>query len=65
MKVVVRCEDRMVFEIDPITLDPKSQSVYDAYCYTDPAKDTEYVAFSDWVILRNIQWDKQRQRNGQ
>ena len=41
MKLIVRCPDRMVFEVDRKTLDPKRCSVYDAYCYTDPDKDVE------------------------
>ena len=59
MKLIVRCPDRMVFEVDRKTLDPKRCSVYDAYCYTDPDKDVEYMEYSDWVVKRNKQFRKE------
>ena len=31
----------------------------DAYCYSDPRNDVTYIEYSDWVRLRNKQWDKQ------
>lgn len=60
MRTIVRCgTDRTVFEIDPITLDAKQCSCYDAYCYSDPLPDVTYIEYSDWVGMRNKQWDKQ------
>lgn len=58
MKTIVRCIDRMTFEIDPITLDAKECSYYDAYCYSDPLSDVQYIEFTDWVKKRNDQWGK-------
>jgi len=56
----VRCSiDRTVAEIDRKTLDPKTCSSYDAYCYTDPLPDIEYIEYEEWVRLRNQQWDEQ------
>lgn len=49
MTTLVRCEDRMVFEIDPVTTEAKSCSHYDAYCFLDPRKDVEYMSYSDWL----------------
>jgi hypothetical protein len=60
MITIVRCgTDRTVFEIDPITLEAKTCSYYDAYCYLDPRNDVTYIEYSDWVGMRNEQWDKQ------
>lgn len=60
MKTLVRCIDKSVFEIDPVTLEAKHCSVYDAYCYSDPEPNVTYIEHSDWVGLRNQQWDKAR-----
>lgn len=62
VKTLVRCNDRTVFEIDPITLDAKSCGFYDAYCYTDPCPDAVYISQSEWTRLRNCQWDQQMQQ---
>lgn len=53
MKVKVRSEDRMVFEVDPITLGAKTVSYYDAYCYTYPEPDTIYLEYYDWTRRRS------------
>lgn len=62
MKTLVRCVDKSVFEINPITLEAKSCSCYDAYCYSDPEKDVKYIEHSDWVKQRNEQWKKKYER---
>lgn len=59
-RLAVRCPDRTVFAVDRTTLDPLNCGSYDAYCFTDPAPDTEYISYSEWVTLRNQQWDKMR-----
>ena len=60
MITLVRCgTDRTVFEIDPTTLDAKTCSYYDPYCYSDPRSDVTYIEYSKWVGMRNEQWDKQ------
>ena len=46
---IVRSPDRMVFPINPTTLEPLQCSYYDAYCYTDPKPGVEYMEYSDWV----------------
>jgi len=53
MKTVVRCPDRMVFEVNSKTLDPIRASCYDAYCYSDPEPDVEYIEYWDWILKRN------------
>ena len=52
-KLLVCCPDRMVFEIDRETLEPKSISCYDAYCFSDPRSDVDYMALGTWQTLRN------------
>ena len=53
MKTVVRCPDRMVFEVNPKTLDPIRSSCYDAYCFSDLEKDTEYIEYYDWLLFKD------------
>lgn len=55
-KTMVRCVDRSVFEIDPVTLEPKHCSVYDPYCYSDPELGVTYIEHSDWCR----QWNTKR-----
>jgi hypothetical protein len=62
MKLFVRCPDRMVFEVDRETLEPKSVSCYDAYCYSDPRTDVEYMEQGIWAVRLNEIEDKKRQR---
>lgn len=49
MKTIVRCKDRMVFEVDPSTLKPKTCSYYDAYCFSDPRPGVTYMSHSEWT----------------
>lgn len=49
----VRCDDKTVFEINRQTLEAKTCSHYDAYCFSDPRKDVDYMSFSQWVTERN------------
>ena len=56
----VRCSDRTVFEVNPVTLDAIGSRMYDAYCYVDPEHDVEYIEYGDWVSRRNKMWDLQR-----
>ena len=56
---MVRCPDRMVFEVDPVTLKAKTCSYYDAYCFADPEPGVTYISFSEWCNLRNKQWDRE------
>lgn len=59
MKLLVRCQDKTVFEINRETLNPLSVGNYDAYCFSDPSPDAEYISHSEWVRLRNKQWDRE------
>lgn len=59
-KTLVRCDDRTVFPIDPVTLEALSTGYYDAYCFNDPEPDVVYISFNEWCRLRNEQWDRQR-----
>jgi len=47
-RTLVRCVDRTVFEVDPVTLEPNGCSVYDAYCYTDPEQGVRYIEHAEW-----------------
>ena len=51
--LVVRCYDKMVFEVDRGTLEAKADSCYDAWCYLDPRTDVEYLEFQEWIKLSN------------
>jgi len=51
--LIVRCPDRMTFEVDRETLEPKSTGCYDAYCFTDPRRDVDYMGLDAWQIARN------------
>ena len=63
-KTFVRCcTDKTVFEINPKTLDAMTCGRYDPYCYVDELPDVEYIEYSDWLQLRNKQWDKMRYEN--
>jgi len=46
VKTFVRCNDRTVFEIDPITTEAKTCGYYDAYCY------------SEWLKQCDKRWEK-------
>lgn len=60
IKLLVRCcTNNMVFEIDRDTLDAKTCGSYDPYCYKDPKPAAEYIEYTDWVKMRNEQWDRQ------
>ena len=63
VKTIVRCPDRMVFEIDPVTLNSKQTSRYDAYCFTDPLPDVKYISHGEWCRQLNKQWDKLETQN--
>jgi hypothetical protein len=39
-----------VFEVDRETLDPKNTGSYDAYCFSDPEPDVEYMSHSEWSL---------------
>ena len=54
MKTMIRCLDRMVFEVDPVTLKAKTCSYYDAYCYTDPQPDVLYIEFGEWALRQSL-----------
>ena len=55
----VRCVDRTVFPINRETLDPISCGCYDAYCYSDPRSDVDYMEHSEWCRERNKKWDRE------
>ena len=49
MKTLVRDRlTRVVFEIDPDTLEPLNTSRYDPFCYSHPDWDTIYMELYDW-----------------
>ena len=54
-KLYVRCDDRMVFQISRKTLEALSCSTYDAYCFSLPDDEREYIDLSDWYSLRKAQ----------
>ena len=50
-KLMVRCVDKMVFEINPTTLEPKTCSYYDAWCFSDPDKNVKYINHAEWCKM--------------
>ena len=50
--IIVRCTDRMVFPVNPKTLEPLSTSYYDPYCYSAPLPETEYMEHSTWCLKK-------------
>lgn len=51
MKTKVRCDNKMVFEINPDTLEAKTCSSYDPWCYSDPDPNVNYIEFHEWLNL--------------
>jgi hypothetical protein len=50
MKTLVRHNvGKTVFEIDPVTLEPKTTSCYDPWCFSSPDPDVIYIGFYDWL----------------
>ena len=49
--LIVRCIDRRTFEVDRKTLDAKHTSVYDAYCFSDPSPDVDYISKWEWDLM--------------
>jgi hypothetical protein len=43
----------MVFQVSPDNFEPKTCSYYDAYCYSDPRLDVEYMDYFDWLKIMN------------
>ena len=54
-QLYVRCLDKMVFPINNKTLEPLRCSTYDAYCFSLPDDEREYIDLSDWYSLRKAQ----------
>lgn len=52
MNIRVINTDKMCFEIDPITLEPKSCSVYDPYAHIDPrnGKYKYTMSIAEWNL---------------
>ncbi len=48
MKTIVRCADKMVFQVNPQTLEALQCSRYDPYCYSDPEPGVQYMEHSEW-----------------
>ena len=57
MKTIVRCQDRMVFEVDPDTWEPKRYSSYDPWCFSHPEPSVKYISHDEWT-LRNYKLNK-------
>lgn len=61
-KTLVRCDDGTVFEIDSVTTEALSTGYYDAYCYSDPRNDVNYMEYSDWLKQSDKRWAKYYER---
>lgn len=57
-QVLVRCGDKTVFPINPVTTEALSTGYYDPYCYSDPRKDVEYMEYSEWLRQCDKRWSK-------
>lgn len=49
-RVIVRCVDRSVFEVNPDTLAPHGPAVFDPWCYTRPIPGVEYLDHAEWCL---------------
>ena len=47
-KLMVRCANNRVFEIDAATLEPKTLSYYDAWRFSDPEPNVKYINHTEW-----------------
>lgn len=65
MKTFVRCNNRTVFEIDPVTTEALTTECYDAYCFSDPRTDVIYISYSDWLKQCDKRWGKYYERKNQ
>lgn len=52
MKHIVRSCDKMCFEVEPRSLTPKTNALYDPWCFSDPEKNVVYISWSDWAVKR-------------
>jgi hypothetical protein len=52
-KLLVRCHNRMVFEVTRDNYEPKTSSYYDAYCYSHPRRNVEYMDYFEWLKFTN------------
>ena len=56
LRLLVRCDNRMVFPISRSTYAAIGVSHFDAFCFTYPLTATEfveYMEFNNWLKLRN------------
>ena len=51
--LIVRCDNRMTFEVDRISLEARHCSRYDAYCFSDPESGVEYLSLHEWLLKRD------------
>lgn len=52
-QLMVRTNDKMVFKINRETLEAESISYYDAYCFSHPEYNVEYISMSKWDSMRD------------
>jgi len=43
----------MVFEVTRDNYEPKTSSYYDAYCYSHPRRNVEYMDYFEWLKFTN------------
>jgi hypothetical protein len=58
--LLVRTDDKMVFQINRNTLEAKTIALYDPYCYSDPRVDADYMEYHDWIEAVNGKWSEER-----
>jgi hypothetical protein len=57
-KLIVRCGDKMTFEVDRKELEAITLSIYDAYCFSNPDQNVDYIEYQDWLKSRNDIWQR-------
>ncbi len=48
----------MTFEVDRKELEAITLSIYDAYCFSNPDQNVDYIEYQDWLKSRNDIWQR-------
>lgn len=52
-RLIVATHDKMTFEVNRETLEPKTCEIYDAHIFSDPPTDCDVVSFTEWSMQRS------------
>jgi len=63
MKTLVRHDvGQTVFEINPVTFEPKTVSYYDPWCFSSPDPTVIYMGFYEWLERRRLIEDREYEK---